>query len=310
MNIAAGNIEASVPAQVSNAWIAQVAQSAQLVVAIRNASHRHVTGLLWQPDVVVASEQAIGEREEYEVITAQGLATQARIAGRDPGTNLLMLRLDSPLPSMEILRADARTGALVLALGADVDGATTARSGIVSSVGQQWYSRLGGRIEQRIALDIRLGRTEEGGAVIDASGGLLGMSTLGPSGQVLAIPYATIERIVPQLLRDGRVPRGWLGLGLQPIEVPEVLRDAAGQGTGMIVMSVAEGGPGANAGATVGDILLTVDDTPARQLRRLAGKLDADSIGKTMQLRLIRAGEVLALEAVIAARPKQEKVTE
>jgi S1-C subfamily serine protease len=276
------------------------------VVAIRNASHRHVTGLLWQPDVVVASEQAIGAREEYEVTTAQGLTAKARIAGRDPGTNLLLLRLESALPAMKILVADARPGALVLALGADRDGATTARSGIVSSVGQQWYSRLGGRIEQRIALDIRLARTEEGGAVIDAGGGLLGMSTLGPAGQVLAIPHATIERIVPQLLRDGQVPRGWLGLGLQPIEVPEVLRDAAGQAAGMIVMSVAESGPGANAGATVGDILLTVEGTPARQLRRLAGLLDADSVGKRMQLRLIRAGEILALEAVISARPKQE----
>jgi len=300
------NIEGSIITQISNSWVARVAHAAQLVVAIRNASHRHVTGLLWQPDVVVASEQAIGRREEYEVITAQGVSTKARIAGRDPGTNLLVLRLESNLPSMQIVAADARPGALVLALGADADGATTARSGIVSSVGQQWYSRPGGRIEQRIALDIRLGRTEEGGAVIDASGALLGMSTLGPSGQVLAIPHATIERIVPQLLRDGQIPRGWLGLGLQPIEVPEVLRDAAGHAAAMIVMSVAAGGPGANAGVTVGDILLTVDGTPARQLRRLAGLLDADSIGKRVLLRLVRAGEIVPLGTVISARPGKE----
>ena len=284
-------------------WTSQVLQAAPLVVAVRNAAHRHVTGLLWQPDVVITSEQAIGNRDEYEVVTAEGTTRKARIAGRDRGTNLLLLHLDTALPHITVSAGSANTGALVLALGATVDGATTARSGIVHSVGAQWYSRAGGRIEQRIGLDIRLGRTEEGGAVLDADGALLGMSTLGPARQVLVIPHATIERVVPQLLRDGQVPRGWLGLGLQPIEVPEVLRDPAGQAAGMIVMSVAEGGPGANAGVTVGDILLTVEGTPARELRRVAALLDSDSIGKNMQLRLIRAGTINELTITIAARP-------
>jgi S1-C subfamily serine protease len=299
--------EANSIESISSAWVAQVAKAGQRVVAIRNSAHRHITGLLWQPDLVVTSEQAMGDRDEYEVVNAQGTTAQARIAGRDPGTNLLLLKLGSALPCGEILRAEARPAALVLAIGADVNGATTARSGIVNAVGQQWYSRVGGRIEQRIALDIRLGRTEEGGAVIDAGGALLGMSTLGPPGQVLAIPHATIERIVPQLAKDGYVQRGWVGLGLQPIEVPEALREAAGQSAGMIVMSVAQHGPGANAGVTVGDILLTIDSVPVRKLRRLAAQLDADSVGKNMPLRLVRAGEIVTLTAEITARPERTK---
>ena len=276
-----------------------------LAVAVRNQSHRHVSAMLWQADTVVTSEQAIGDRDEYEVVTASGATATARIAGRDAGTNVLVLRTETSLAAPTAPRATAAVGSLALALAADADGGTTARLGLVSSVGPQWYSRAGGRIEQRVALDIRLGRTEEGGPVLDADGGLLGMSTLGPPGVVLVIPAATLDRVVPQLLREGQVARGWLGLGLQPVAIPEPLRAAAGQSTGMMVMSIAEGGPGAVAGVTAGDILLTIDGTSMRGLRRVIGRLDDTSVGRTVELRLIRGGEVSTRNLLITARPRQ-----
>ncbi|HKQ14530.1 MAG TPA: S1C family serine protease [Steroidobacteraceae bacterium] len=289
----------------SQAIETEVAAARGLAVAVRNASHRHVSALLWQPDAIVTSEQVVGNRDEYEVVTASGATAKARIAGRDPGTNLLVLRTDTQLAATSVPRGTARVGALCLALGADAAGATTARLGLVSSVGPQWYSRAGGRLEQRIALDIRLRRTEEGGPVLDASGALLGMSTLGPPGVVLAIPVATLERVVPQLLSDGQVPRGWLGLGLQPVAVPEPLRADAAEATGMMVMSIAAGGPGEVAGVKAGDILLTIDGASMRGLRRVIAQLDDESVGKTVALRLIRGGEVLTLNVVITARPRQ-----
>jgi S1-C subfamily serine protease len=289
----------------SRALQTQVAAARDLAVAVRNSSHRHVSAILWQADAVVTSEQAIGERDEYEVVTASGATTTARIAGRDPGTNVLVLRTEAPLAAATAPRSAAEVGTLALALGADADGATTARLGLISAVGSQWYSRAGGRIEQRIALDIRLGRTEEGGPVLDSEGGLLGMSTLGPPGAVLAIPAATLDRVVPQLLRDGHVARGWLGLGLQPVAIPEPLRADAGQTTGMMVMSIAEGGPGAVAGVKAGDILLTIDGTSMRGVRRVIAGLDDMSVGRTMELRLIRGGEVAQLSLLITTRPRQ-----
>jgi len=289
----------------SQALETEVAAARGLAVAVRNASHRHISALLWQPDVVVTSEQAVGNRDEYEVVTAAGATATARIAGRDPGTNLLVMRTDAPLAATTVPRGTARVGSLTLALGADAAGATTARLGLVSSVGPQWYSRAGGRLEQRIALDIRLRRTEEGGPVLDTAGALLGMSTLGPPGMVLVIPVATLERVVPQLLSDGQVPRGWLGLGLQPVAVPEPLREAAGEAMGMMVMSIAAGGPGEVAGVKAGDILLTIDGASMRGLRRVIAQLDDESVGKSLALRLIRGGEVLTSNVVITARPRQ-----
>jgi S1-C subfamily serine protease len=199
--------------------------------------------------------------------------------------------------------ADVRVGALVLAYGADGNGGVRSRLGVVNSVGPEWHSRAGGRINRRIALDIQLPRTEEGGPVLDAAGALLGMSTLGPPGQVLVIPAATIERVVPALLRDGRIARGWLGLALQPVAVPDSLREPAGQRSGMMVMSSVEGGPAANAGVVAGDILLTIDGASARRINRMGARLDAERIGQEIELRLIHSGAVTTLRVVIAARP-------
>jgi S1-C subfamily serine protease len=283
---------------------AQVAAALGLAVAVRNSSHRHISATLWQ-GAVVTSEQAVGDRDEYEVVTASGATAKARIGGRDPGTNVLVLKTETPLDAPTAPRASARVGSIALALGASVDGAPTARLGLVNAVGPQWYSRAGGRIEQRIALDIRLGRTEEGGPVLDSDGALLGMSTLGPPGVVLVIPVATLDRVVPQLLNDGQVARGWLGLGLQPVSIPEPLRAAAGETTGMMVMSIAAGGPGAVAGVTAGDILLTIDGASMRGMRRVMSQLDDASVGRTVALRLIRGGEVLTSDVLITARPRQ-----
>ena len=289
--------------ELSNALSARVDASASLAVAIRNDRGQHVSGVLWAPRAIVASEQSFGAGPHYEIVTLEGEATKAQIAGRDPATNLLVLRPETALEAAPARAGIARTGALAMALGADAAGGRTSRIGIVNGVGPQWYSRAGGRIEQRIALDIRLSRTEEGGPVIDADGALLGMSTLGPPGEVLVIPYATIERIAPQLLRDGRVPRGWLGLALQPVAVPDALREPAGSSAGMLVQSVATDSPGARAGVIVGDILVAIDGAALRGARQLAARLREDCIGKSVQLQLLRGGQVMALQAVVEARP-------
>src|SRR6202021_4487 len=108
----------------------------------------------------------------------------------------------------------------------------SARLGTVNLVGGEWHSRRGGLIDRRIVLDIGLAHREEGGPVLDAAGGFLGMSTFGPRGQVIAIPFATIARVVPQLARDGRIARGWLGVALQAVAVPDALRETAEQSSG------------------------------------------------------------------------------
>jgi len=237
-------------------------------------------------------------------VLAGGGTFAARIAGRDPGTNTAVLRLDGgPQPTWSAA-AEPQPGALVMAFAADGMGGSAVRLGIVHSVGPSWHSRAGGRIDRRIGLDIRLGRGEEGGPVVDAAGGLLGISTLGPRRRVLVIPMATVERVLEPLVTTGRIARGWLGAAVQPVLVPEALREEAGQAQGLMVLGVTQDGPAARAGVLMGDILVALDGAAVAGMSRLAELLGPEAVGKEVQLRLIRAGHVQSLAATVGEPPR------
>jgi S1-C subfamily serine protease len=294
--------QADLLVQFSNALAARAEVAKNAVVAIRLAHGRHLTGMVWRSDVVVASEQSLPQKDEFELVTAGGAVVTAKIAGRDPATNIAVLRLAGSMTSPSILPGEAQTGAVALVVGADGSGGASARLGLVNLAGPEWHSSHGGLIDRRIVLDVRLGRREEGGPVLDAAGRSLGMSTFGPRGQVIAIPTATIERIVPLLLKDGGIARGWLGVALQAVAVPDALRETAEQSSGLMVMSVVEGGPAAQAGIVAGDIILSVDGTSTHRFRNIARHFGSDSIGRKADVRLIRSGAVMSVQTTIAER--------
>src|SRR6202165_2368586 len=251
--------QADLLAQFSNALATRAEAAKNAIVAIRLAHERHITGMVWRSEIVVVSEQSLPRKDDFELIAAGGSVLTAKIAGRDPGTNIAILRLAESIASPSISAGEAPTGAMALAIGADGIGGASARLGLVNLAGAEWHSSRGGLIDRRIVLDLRLARREEGGPVFDAAGNCLGMSTFGPRGQVIVIPIATIERIVPLLLKDGRIARGWLGVALQAVAVPDALRDAADQSSGLMVMSAVEDGPAAKAGIVAGENILGVE---------------------------------------------------
>ncbi|HYL24121.1 MAG TPA: S1C family serine protease, partial [Burkholderiales bacterium] len=234
--------------QFSSALAARTASVQDALAAVRLAHGRHLSATLWQPDVAIASEQSLPRRDEFELVLAGGAVVKARLAGRDAGTNIAALRIDQSAPLPTFQDGEVTAGALALAYGADGAGGVRARLGVVNTAGPEWASSAGGRIDRYIVLDIALSRAEEGGPVLDATGQRLGISTFGPRGRVLVIPSATIERVLPALLKDGRIARGWLGVGLQPVAVPDALQEQAGQPGGAMVMSIAADSPAAKAG--------------------------------------------------------------
>jgi S1-C subfamily serine protease len=294
--------QADLLVQFSNALVTRAEAASNAVVAIRLTHGRHLTGMVWRSDIVVASEQSLPRKDDFELVGAGGSVVTAKLIGRDPSTNIAVLRLAAPIASPSIVAGEAKTGAVALAIGADGTGGASARLGIVNLAGAEWHSSRGGLIDRRIVLDLRLAHREEGGPVLDAAGAWLGMSTFGPRHRVIVIPTATIERVVPLLQRDGRIARGWLGVALQAVAVPDALREAAGQSSGLMVMSVVAGGPAAQAGILAGDIILSVDGTPAHRFRKMAKLFGADSIGRTADLRLIRSGQVITVQTTIAER--------
>src|ERR1700738_1578941 len=226
--------QADLLTQFSNALATRAELAKNAVVAIRLAHERHMTGMVWQSGMVVASEQSLPRKDDFELVAAGGSVLTAKVAGRHPSTNIALLRLADQIASPSIATGEARTGAVALAIGADGTGGASARLGLGNLGGAEWHSSRGALIDRRIVLDVRLARREEGGPVFDAAGACLGMSTFGPRGQVIAIPTATIARIVPLLLRDGRIARGWLGVALQAVAVPDALRETADQSRGFV----------------------------------------------------------------------------
>lgn len=288
----------------SQALVERVAAARSLVAGIAVPGHRRRSGTLWRKNVVVASEQSFPDVDEAKVTMADGTAFSARVAGRDSGTNVVALRLDGTADPAPLPAEEPHPGALVLALGADQDGLCV-RLGAIHSVGPTWHSRAGGRIDRRIVLDIGVTRKEEGGPVLDPGGGLLGISTLGPRGSVLVIPAATIEGVLEPLLSTGRVERGWLGVALQPVLVPEAVQTEAGQTRGLMIMSVSKDGPAARANLHAGDILVTIAGASVTSATAVAQHLGPDSVGKQIELRLIRAGTALSIAVTVGIRPSR-----
>jgi S1-C subfamily serine protease len=289
--------------QFSAAVAERAAAARPLVAAIRVRGHSWRSATLWRKDVVVASEQSLPRAEEAEIMLGDGRTVTARLAGRDPGTNIALLRFDGSSQPAWSVAGEPRPGAMVLALAADGMGGCAVRMGAIHSVGPAWHSRAGGRIDRRIGLDIRLGPSEEGGPVIDAAGGLVGISTLGPRRGVLVIPAMTVERVLEPLLGTGRIARGWLGLAVQQVLVPEALREPAGQSQGLMVLGVTRDGPAAQAGVLMGDILVAIDGAAVAGASQLAELLGPEAVGKQVQLRLIRAGNVLSITITVVERP-------
>ncbi len=259
------------------------------------------TGMIWQPGVIVTACEGLPS-EDAPVIRSGSHTGVAKAAGRDAGTNIALFHLTADAPQLPAPGA-AAVGGLALILGAADDGGPTARLAVIHRLGPAWDSMAGGRIDQLIQLDGRMMPADEGGPVLDSAGLLLGMSTLGPRRRALVIPAGTIGRVVGPLLAGRRVEQGWLGIGLQPVAIPTRLQEAAGREIGLMIVSLAPHGPAEAAGVLPGDILLQLDAEAATHPRAVANTLASRTLGDTVVLRLLRAGQVTELAAIIAARP-------
>jgi S1-C subfamily serine protease len=282
--------------QLSDALTEIVARAAPSVVAVLSARSRS-SGFFWRPGLIVTADEPLDDEGEIAVVLPGGEAAAATLVGRDPTTDVALLRVDrNNTPPVTLESPSLATGALAWAIGS-LHGASIAAFGTVSFVGGAWRSFRGGEIDARIDLDLSLRRAGEGGVVLDASGRTFGMAVLGPRRQVLVIPAATIERVAATLETHGKVGRGYLGLGLQPTKLD------GDDGLGVMVMSVDPNGPGAAAGIRQGDIILQWNDKEIQGVRMLLRALGPDTVGTTIKLTLRRGGEPAEARLTVRERP-------
>ncbi len=285
----------------SDAIEARVRAASAGVATLALGGHRQISALAWRPGVLVTSEQSLPKAERYEAVLFGGQRLAATLAGRDPTTNVAVLRVEGGVAAPEAA-VPACAGGVVIALGGDGAGGVTARTGTLEVCGPEWESRAGGRIDALLRIGARLPRAAEGGPVIDARGMLLGMSTFGPRRNVLVIPAATIARVLEPLLAHGRIARGWLGAGLHPVALPRELAERAGEKSGLMVVSLAEQGP-ARSVLLPGDILLAIGALPVSAPRAVAAALGPETIGTELALKILRGGVLATPSVTVAARP-------
>ncbi|MBI4203368.1 MAG: trypsin-like peptidase domain-containing protein [Chloroflexi bacterium] len=290
---------------VSNDLAALVAAVSSGVVRVEGRRRMAASGIVWSADgLIVTTHHVLEQDEGIQVGLADGRSVAATLVGRDPTTDLALLRAQAagltPLPWAE---ADtARVGHLVLALGRP-GPSILATLGVVSALGEAWRTPLGGAMDRLIQTDAAMFPGFSGGPLVDASGRVLGPNTTAIlRGLSLTIPAGTVRRVVETLLAHGRVRRGYLGIGAQPVRLPQPLAAQLGQNTGLLLVSVETGSPGAQAGLVMGDTIVALEGQPVRRLEDLLGQLNAERIGQAVALRIIRGGQVQERSVTVGSR--------
>ncbi len=281
------------------------------VVAIHARRRIPASGVVWQPGVIVAAHHTIQRDDDINVTLHDGTTTTATLAGRDPSTDLAVLRLASgaAAPAAAAAAGAPRVGQLVLALGRP--GTTvTASLGIVSAVGGEWRTWQGGTIDRFIRLDLDVYDGFSGGPLADARGRVVGINTSGLArATALTVPATTVARVAGQLLERGHVARGWLGIATQPVRLPPPLQRSLGTEAdgGLVVVNVEPDSPADRGGLLIGDILLALDDTSVRDPGDVLAALDGDRIGKAVTLHVARGGRAERVSVTVGERPRARR---
>lgn len=264
------------------------------------------SGIVYSADgVVVTTSHAVEREEGIEVGLPDGSTAQATLAGRDEATDLAVLKLSDAKGVKPLAWGTAdglKVGHLVLALARPGRG-TRATLGIVSALGPEWRAPSGGKLDRYIQADIQLFPGFSGGALVDLSGKVLGLTTSGLLRRhSLAVPAATLKRIVDSIVAHGTVKRGFLGVGIYPVRLADPIAQQVSQATGALVLSVQPGSAADKAGLVQGDVIISLDGTAVGHPGELAGFLDEDKVNKQITAKVARAGQVLELKVTVGTR--------
>jgi len=286
--------ETSALVALSNDIASTVDRVAGGVVAVEGRARIGSSGFFIRPDLILTADHAL-ESDEIEIVRANGEAEAATIAGRDPSTDLALLRVEKAGVPLEFAPPDAlRVGAIVLAVARDDDGDLAATMGVISAVGDAWRTWNGGEIDRFVRPDLSLYPRFSGSPLVDVTGRVIGLNTGGLSRrQTLTVPATTIERVVDALLtRGGRIPRGYLGVALQGVQ------------GGVIVLGVEPNSPADKGGLIVGDIITAIGGAPAADADDVHAQLGAGSVGKQFEIDVRRGGTPQRVQVTAGERPE------
>ncbi|MCU0493604.1 MAG: S1C family serine protease [Chloroflexaceae bacterium] len=291
-------------ANFSNQMADAVERASLGLVMVNGRVRQSASGVVYGPDMVLTADHVLEREDDLSIQTHDGRTLPAQFAGRDPASDLALLRVAglnlSPLSQAE---GKARVGQFVLAVGRPSANGPMASVGIVSAVGGPLRTRRGGMLEQYIQTDATPYPGFSGGPLIDPSGTALGLLTTGlVNGVALAVPMEIAWRVAATLAQHGSVKRGYLGISSQPVELPEGQRAGRSQERGLLIVRVEPGSPAEKGGLLLGDILVGLDGQPVDDTDALQSMLIGNRVGASVNIEVIRGGGLYSVQVVVGVR--------
>ncbi len=292
--------------ELSNAMAAAVEVAGKSTVMVNARRRFPASGIVWAADRILTADHVVEREEDILVTLAQGKEVPARLAGRDPGSDLALLKLEEKAASpAEAARSPARIGEFALVVARPSTEGIQASLGVISAVGGPVRTGRGGMLERYIRTDAISFPGFSGGPLVDVEGRVMGINTSGLArGVPLAIPADLAWRVAEDLSSHGHVKHGYLGIRSQPVEIPSAAQNVLKreQAGGLLIIGVEAGSPAEAAGLMVGDLLAGMDGSPVTDPDGLFAHLGGQVIGKTLPLEVIRGGQRQVIQVTVGER--------
>jgi S1-C subfamily serine protease len=287
--------------------LADAAEKAGKATVLVNARRRMpASGIVYAPDLVLTADHIVEREEDIKVTLAAGTEVPAKLAGRDGGSDLAVLKLERAVDSVaELTKTPARLGQIALVLGRPSPEGIEASLGTVSAIGGPIRTGRGGMLERYIRTDSISYPGFSGGPLVAADGTVLGINTSGlTNGAAITIPADIALKIADALVKDGRIKRGYLGIRSQPVEIPQTAQKSLKreQATGLLIVGVENNSPASKGGLMVGDILVAVAGEPVLHHDELFARLNGEVAGKSTPIEILRGGQPQTLNVPVGER--------
>jgi S1-C subfamily serine protease len=287
--------------------LADAAEKAGKATVLVNARRRMpASGIAYASDLILTADHIVEREEDIKVILADGTEVPAKVAGRDAGSDLAVLRLEgAAVTAAEVTKAPARLGQIALVLGRPSPDGIEASLGTVSAIGGPVRTGRGGMLERYIRTDSISYPGFSGGPLVAADGTVLGINTSGlTNGTAITIPADIAWKIADALVKNGRIKRGYLGIRSQTVEIASASQKALQreQATGLLIVGVENDSPASRGGFIVGDILVAVAGLAVLHHDELFTRLDGDVAGRSTPIEILRGGQPLTLNVQVGER--------
>ena len=289
----------------SNGLTSAVEKGGASTILVDARKRYPASGSAYADDLVLTADHVVTREDDIKVLLPDGKSLNATIAGRDPGSDLALLRIAEKAFTPAKTSDSIKVGQLVLALGRPNSAGMQASWGIVTAISGPARTFRGGLLDEYVQTETTPYPGFSGGPLVNAEGEVLGLNTSGLTrGSSLTIPVKVAWRIADALAKHGTVKRGYLGVRTQPVDVPEAARTALKreQSHGLLVLWLEEAGPAEKAGLLVGDILVAISGQAVGDADDLFSALNSETVGKSIAVEVLRGGRPETVSVMVGER--------